>query len=285
MQPSQPSKRLAATVKPGKQIDAPSIKVRSIDADNVVQTHRLESAHDAFGLQPGSKAAWITPHDDDPLIGAGGTILLLSEAEIESHILITTDGSMGYHDAEHRKRVVEERKQQTIEAYKMVGVSEKNIHFMDFPDAGLTVHSGRNGDSGLQVAYEKILRRISPSAVFFVGVRRDSIEHPDHIVVSEQGLWAARHASGTDWQDIAPGGNFRQSLRVFEYPVYSELAGDPSIQIVSEHAVDRKVEALAKYVGQSIQDLVDQQKERGGEYFREIPIAPNFSRRYAMLFS
>src|SRR6056297_2802296 len=90
---------------------------------------------------------WIVPHDDDAVIGGG---LLLQQAAAEGKqvkILITTDGSMGYCNAEQRNTIASIRRAETFESFAKLGIHD--IEWLNYPDADLFGHLGRrkaNGD-------------------------------------------------------------------------------------------------------------------------------------------
>lgn len=75
------------------------------------------------------KACFIGPHPDDIEIGAGGTIKKLSSSWEINIIIVTT----------HRnKAVATNRKNEAIEAAKVLGVNREHVHFLDMPDGDLS---------------------------------------------------------------------------------------------------------------------------------------------------
>src|SRR5512145_2243213 len=60
----------------------------------------------------------ISPHDDDVALGAGLFIQLCCRDKIPVHILIATDGSMGYCDPNEKDNIAEIRQAETLECYE-----------------------------------------------------------------------------------------------------------------------------------------------------------------------
>jgi hypothetical protein len=106
----------------------------------------------------------ISPHDDDAVLGAGLLIQLAKRENVPVHIMIVTDGSMGYCSADEKDSIAEIRRKETLECYKTLGVPKSNIICLGFPDCQLASYRGRspakpddpaavNGFSGLQNAF------------------------------------------------------------------------------------------------------------------------------------
>ncbi len=89
------------------------------------------------------KFLFVSPHDDDVVLGAGLFIQLAQRENVPVYILIVTDGSMGYCSEEQRDRISEIRQKETYQCYKSLGVPEENIIWMGFPDCRLSYYRGR----------------------------------------------------------------------------------------------------------------------------------------------
>ena len=57
---------------------------------------------------------FISPHDDDVIIGAGLLIQLAVKENVPVYILIVTDGSMGYCSAEEKDSITDIRRKETF---------------------------------------------------------------------------------------------------------------------------------------------------------------------------
>jgi LmbE family N-acetylglucosaminyl deacetylase len=53
---------------------------------------------------------FVSPHDDDVALGGALLIQLMKHENVPVHILIVTDGSMGYCNEEERNTIVEIRR-------------------------------------------------------------------------------------------------------------------------------------------------------------------------------
>ena len=69
----------------------------------------------------------ISPHDDDAVLGAGLLIQLAKRENVPVHILIVTDGSMGYCIAEEKDTIAQTRRKESFECYQGLGVPKENI--------------------------------------------------------------------------------------------------------------------------------------------------------------
>lgn len=103
----------------------------------------------------------VVAHPDDEILGMGGTIAKLSAEGKEVHVLIVTDGSSAqYRDSADLQKIIEAKKQETLNACNQVGV--KSIHYGGLPDMRLDV------TPHIQVnqAIEKVIDEIQPDTVF-----------------------------------------------------------------------------------------------------------------------
>ena len=64
---------------------------------------------------------FVSPHDDDAVIGGGLLILLAKKEKVPVHVLVVTDGSMGYCSAGEKNTIAEVRRRETFECYRMLG--------------------------------------------------------------------------------------------------------------------------------------------------------------------
>ena len=86
---------------------------------------------------------FVCPHDDDAVVGAGLLIQLAIREKVPLHILIITDGSMGYCNEEEKGNISEIRKKETFECYQSLGVNKEDIIWVGFPDCNLNSYRGR----------------------------------------------------------------------------------------------------------------------------------------------
>jgi LmbE family N-acetylglucosaminyl deacetylase len=127
-----------------------------------------------------SPIAIIAPHMDDEALACGGLIALLPNKE-NIHILYATDGMKSPAPIiagrdEISNDLGKIRMQESINAMSLLGVPEKNLHFICLPEAELQSHI-----SSLRERVREQLKRIAPQYVF-APFRYD--RHPDHLAVN-----------------------------------------------------------------------------------------------------
>jgi len=221
---------------------------------------------------------WIVPHDDDAVIGGG---LLLQQAAAEGKrvkIIITTDGSMGYCNAEQRNTIASIRRAETFESFGKLGIHD--IEWLNYPDADLFGHLGRRkakgdvhpdiiaGFSGLQNSFTAHMRSYRPSHVF---VMSENDYNPDHKLVYQEALISLFHAQGAIWPEL--GEPLKNTPHVYEMAAYCNFRENPDIEMVATaKEFSAKLSAVDSFQSQKqIQLLVENLKENGPyEYLRDI---------------
>ncbi|MCX7046707.1 MAG: PIG-L family deacetylase [Candidatus Sumerlaeota bacterium] len=248
-----------------------------------------------FSGWKGAKERWmfLSPHDDDSVIGAGLTILAGIANGIETHSVITTDGCMGYCDLSQQYSISEERLKEAVASYVSLGLPPANVHFLHFPDCSLGHYSGRRRTehtditdihdyTGLQNAFTYILRKIAPTRVF---LPTGADFHPDHKMVHQELLISIFHAQGEIWPEL--GKPIPQIPQVYEFAVYCDLPKPPQIKIeAKEKTLQKKLDAIATFVSQrQISAIVSQIRQAGAvEYLHEVQFQLYSPEKYAGLF-
>ncbi len=227
----------------------------------------------------GEKESWVivAPHDDDAVIGGGLLWQKAMEANIDLHLLITTDGQMGYCKPEDKDTIQDTRHQETIKSCKILEMDK--LHWLNFPDCSLHLWGGRkkakDGDpcsivkyTGLQNAYTFYFRKWKPTRVF---LPTGNDLHPDHKVVYQETLISIFHAAGDIWPEL---GQPTESVpNVYEMAIYCDFPEEPNLKIVgSEEHLNKKLEAIKAYESQKqIEQLVENVRKGGPvEYFRDV---------------
>ena len=126
------------------------------------------------------KIVIVAPHMDDEALACGGLIANLPHKD-DVHIIYATDGMKSPapiipgHD-----RIAPDlgktRMQESIEAMKLLGVPQHNLHFLCLPEAELKKHL-----SSLRSLLRNKIRTIAPSQIF-IPFRFD--RHSDHLAVN-----------------------------------------------------------------------------------------------------
>lgn len=126
----------------------------------------------------GVRAALIVaPHPDDETIGAYGLIRALKARAARVRVVIVTDGA-GSHRHSARwptRRLVAERRRETLAAMRGIGVSAADVGFLGLPDGGLA------GTRGARALLAKMARASGCDLIVLPAADDD---HPDHRAVA-----------------------------------------------------------------------------------------------------
>jgi LmbE family N-acetylglucosaminyl deacetylase len=123
----------------------------------------------------------VAPHMDDEGLACGGLIAKLPDKD-RVHIIYATDGMKSPAPIIRGRDQISPdlgkiRMQESIEAMKLLGVPEQNLHFLCLPEAQLKKHI-----SSLRNLLSDKIRGISPTYLF-VPFRYD--RHPDHLAIND----------------------------------------------------------------------------------------------------
>ncbi len=237
--------------------------------------------------------AVISPHDDDGALGAGLLMQLALEEGVKVHVVIVTDGGMGYCSNEEKGVISGIRKEETHKCYKTLGIPEENIHWLGFPDCNLFQHQGRRkcqtgemgeyaGYTGLQNSFTQILRKVRPTQCF-IPTRNDL--HPDHKLIYDELLISIFHATGSIWPEL--GLSLEQTPSVHEIAVYCDFPEPPTFQInADESLLERKLYAINAFQSQKqIASLIEGVRNGGPqEYLRTIDFRFYNPKVYSKMF-
>lgn len=235
----------------------------------------------------------ISPHDDDAALGAGLLIQLAKRENVPVHILIVTDGSMGYCSVDEKDSIAEIRRNESFECYQSLGVPKKNIIWLGFPDCRLNNYRGRspaepdaplaiNGFTGLQNAFTYHLRKIKPTQCF-LPTWNDL--HPDHRIIYEELLISLFHAAGNIWPEL--GKPLSNVPYVHTFAVYCDFLAPPSLRMrTSKSYLEKKLKAISAFRSQKqISSLIENVRYCGPEeYIRAIEFKLYHPANYRNLF-
>jgi len=271
-------------------------------AQGIVYKRRLgdgkivsSDAREIFDDWQGQQERWmfVSPHDDDVVIGAGLTVQAGLAEGAEVHVVITTDGRMGYCRLPQRRTIVRIRGDEAQEAYRTLGLPPERVRPLGFPDCNLNAYRGRHfttigdpteieGASGLQNAFPYVLRQIRPTRVF---LPTPTDLHPDHKIVYEEMLISLFHAQGSIWPELGPP--IQKVPIVYEYATYCDFPEPPQIQlVVPSEFHERKINAIRCFASQEqIEVLVETQRRIGPiEYIRQVVFNLYSPEKYSQIF-
>jgi LmbE family N-acetylglucosaminyl deacetylase len=261
------------------------------------QKVRSDTLAQAMRSEDPSKERWlfISPHDDDACIGAGLWMQAATQAGANVHVLVVTDGRMGYCNPEERNSIVETRRTETAVAYKLLGVKTDDRHLihLGYPDAGLVTVQGRRaanpgeanlcGYCGLQNALTYYLRHIRPDRVL---IPTPTDLHPDHQITHRELMICLFHAHGAIWPELGPPTEIVP--RLYEMAVYCTFSQPPNLQLrANQKTLDNKLACIAEFRSQAqIAQLVESVRAGGPyEYLREVDFLFYSASIYRPLFA
>ena len=238
-------------------------------------------------------AMFISPHDDDAVLGAGLHIQLAQREKAPVYIIIVTDGSMGYCTDEEKQKITEVRRQEAFQCYESLGVPKDNIIWLGFADCQINSYRGRRqaepdsniaieGFEGLQNSFTYYLRKFKPTQCF---IPTCNDLHPDHRIIYDEFLISMFHASGEIWPEL--GGPLKKIPHVHETAVYCDFSGPPTLRVrVPNSYLENKIKAIEAFKSQKqISSLVESVKNAGPEeYIRAIDFKLYDSRFYHDMF-
>jgi len=220
---------------------------------------------------------FVSPHDDDLCIGAGLFMQAAIQEGVTIHVLIVTDGCMGYCRLEDRDRIVQIRRDETFRSFELLGITAAQVHYIGYPDGGLVPYIGRRraqsdedhiaGYIGLQNALTYHLRQIRPVRVY---IPTHTDLHPDHRITHSELMISVFHAAGAIWPEL--GKPLDEPPSVGELAVYCDFADPPNLEIIGDAEVFQiKLDSIAVYKSQiQIERLVESLRRAGPyEYVRE----------------
>ncbi|MYA36603.1 MAG: PIG-L family deacetylase [Gammaproteobacteria bacterium] len=180
-------------------------------------------------LPPGP---WLVfaPHADDETFGLGGCLLKASDENVETHVVVVTDGAQGGDEPGKHGGLADRRREEVERAGNLLGL--RGLECWSEPDRGLKVDSERTG------LFADAIRKLQPAAVFFPGPLEI---HPDHRATGML-AWAAL-------QSLEAGEPKPQALS------YEITALNPINLLIDITAqMERKHEVMAVYVSQNSQN-------------------------------
>jgi LmbE family N-acetylglucosaminyl deacetylase len=131
-----------------------------------------------LGLALNKRIIVFAPHPDDETLGCGGTIIKRITEGYEAIVVVMTDGrhalsnAFGIQNNPSPEEMKQIRAAETVTAMQILGVTKKNIIFLDFEDGKLTENCKQ-----LMVKVTEILKEFQPVEVYFPQ-KKDC--HPDH---------------------------------------------------------------------------------------------------------
>ena len=125
------------------------------------------------------RALVVFAHPDDVDFGCAGTVATMTDAGIEVHYCVVTNGDSGGFDRDvARDEIPKLRQAEQRAAAKAVGVEHDHVHFLDRVDGSVVA------DFDLRRDISRVIRQVRPQRVLtqspVFNFRMPPASHPDH---------------------------------------------------------------------------------------------------------
>jgi len=249
----------------------------------------------ALESMTGKTVLVFTPHPDDELFGAGGTIALLNQHHNKVYIVIYTNDDKGSYDPEmSSQKLARIRKAEEEAAETVLGTPKENILWMGYDD-GMLEYAPQ---PKLVEEATAIIRRIRPDALLSIDPGEWYVRwhKTDHRMAALNTLDAVRAA---EFWLYFPNQRLEQHLEPYAVPMtyfYYAAPQEANYWVNIDSVAQLKLEAATKHVSQfepSIhkyrpdwgpsalagleKELLSQQPKKDGHYVEAFRRAASFN--------
>jgi LmbE family N-acetylglucosaminyl deacetylase len=206
------------------------------------QSTRLENLH-------GKTILLFTPHPDDDVFGAGGTIALLNRNQNKIYIVIYTNDDKGSYDsAMSSQRLAEIRRHEEEVSEGYIGTPKQNITWMGYDD-GMLEYAPQ---PKLVEEATAIIRRVRPDVLLSVdpGEWYERWHKTDHRMAAFNTIDAVRAA---EFHLYYPEHLLVDKLQPYIVPnlyFFYCTTNDANFHVNIDSTFDLKLEAISKQVSQ-----------------------------------
>ncbi len=145
-------------------------------------------------------AVVFSPHQDDEVLGCGGTLLHKQQAGAAIKIVFMTDGSESHSQLISPETLANLRQKEAIAAAQHIGLSQSDVLFLGLKDGQL---SNRSNQIMAIEQVTAILHQHQPEEIYIPYYLEP---HPDHVATHTAVMGALQ--------------NYGRSVMVYEYPVW-----------------------------------------------------------------
>ncbi|MEM3608396.1 MAG: PIG-L family deacetylase [Candidatus Bathyarchaeia archaeon] len=212
----------------------------------------------------GERVAFISPHDDDAILGAGYLLLAVQAYGGVPCVAVMCDGRCGYSRPEDRIDIADRRRVESSRAYDLLGVASERLARFEVPDFCLGAYMEwllPGGERGVFEGLFKALRRWGATRML---VPNDYREHPDHLAASLAASYIGPQVGDAILADWGSPTRIRSFLKYSVWAAFNPLeAGDLAVK-ASWRVEERVREAISKFESQRlvIKDLNRMRDER-----------------------
>lgn len=232
----------------------------------------------------GEKVAFLSPHDDDVILGAAYLLMATLEQGGNPLVFIFCSGDAGYSSEEDKDSIVRKRRKETQKAYGSLGIQEENIFYSDIPDFSLSLYVNRNLPRGKGL-FEEQVKHFREEQVSRVVFSSGFYEHWDHTAVYHMGIYTSPQAGDPILADLGvpyePRSYYVYSVWGDFDPAKSEedaIRADKGILVDqnSENLVREAVQAFSsqKKIFKTIVDYREKRKSDSGylELYKTVQV-------------
>jgi hypothetical protein len=208
----------------------------------------------------------LSPHDDDGILGAGYALLAALENGAQPHVAIFCDGWAGYSRPEDAGTIVEQRRQETVAAYRALGLPEANIHRFDFPDFSAWPWLGWHlpaGQKGTTARVLPVLRRLKPTRLLVPNGYREHIDHEATFRVGAYDGPQVGDAILAEYGFAEPIRSYLQYAVWGDFPPEDALLSDAAVDLRANRAIVAPPE-VEGHIGQAVARFESQQQVIAG---------------------
>ena len=223
---------------------------------------------------PNERLCVYSPHDDDALLGAGYAICAALESGAEVHLFIVCNGDCGYSTPQEKDTIVARRHAETLNCYRVLGIPEENIVFLNYPDFSAMSYVGRKITPEYEGHFRTTITELRSRRITRILAPNHYHEHEDHCAAYRMAAYDAPQAGdahSVDWAVPYP------VKSVAQYSVWAELSPEDAlvkgrderlrantVLLAPPEAEDRICEGIVEYASQKaiIADLVQQRRAR-----------------------
>ncbi|MCB8982729.1 MAG: PIG-L family deacetylase [Ardenticatenaceae bacterium] len=140
----------------------------------------------------------FAPHEDDETLGCGGMILQKRAAGANVGVVFMTDGRQSHAHLMPVEELIAHRRQEALDACRVLGVAEDHVSFLDFTDGYLS--------EAVETAVSPVLdllQQYQPAEVFIPYIKEPPADHV-----------------ATNLIVMAALKQYSQPVTVYEYPVW-----------------------------------------------------------------
>ena len=247
--------------------------IRYIDINNRIISNKIEILF-PYWNERNERICILSPHDDDAIIGAGYVISAAVKSGIEVFIIMFTIGDLGYSNISQKNNIVEIRRQETLKAYKRIGIKEENIIRFNYSDLSLFRLIGWMPEDNIKGCFKDIitiLRKLKITRLLIPNHYRENLDHHALSIIGAYDMPYVGDPVFVDWGDPY------KISSILEYSVWSDLAPEDAIIckrkanlrankiIIVSQDIEREVCAGIsdfKSQGDIIKGLIESRKER-----------------------